>query len=63
MEDEIMVEFEMYHEDGTRTDVTFTDNTGLSIHKLHDFCKRFALAAGYSEQTVEKAFGETVYDE
>lgn len=44
------------------TCVRYDIPTDCSIGELHDCCKKFMLALGFSEKTVEEYFGETVWD-
>ena len=58
------IEFREYHSDDTNVELTFAvDENEMNCAKFHDFCKRFAIAAGYMPSTVEKFFGKTRYDE
>lgn len=34
----------------------------MHISELHALCKRFALALGYADKSVEEYFGETSYE-
>lgn len=55
--------FSCTDEDGTNTELSFAiDVDNMNLYKLHDMCKRFALALTYSPEKVEKTFGETIYD-
>lgn len=55
--------FSYIDEDGTNTNLSFSiDSDNMNIYKLHDMCKRFALALTYSLEQVEELFGETIYD-
>ena len=38
------------------------DEDNMNCYRLHDYCKRFAVACGYMPETVEKIFGKTDYD-
>lgn len=40
----------------------FKVKDGIHISEFHALCKRFALAVGYTEKTVEDYFGETSYE-
>ena len=58
------LEFEFYprcegYED---VDVRFGVNPDISLHQFHRLCKRFALAMGYPESSVEEAFGEDCWE-
>jgi len=41
--------------------LNFIVSKDMTVWDLHRFCKRFALALGYSEKNVEEAFGESRY--
>lgn len=41
----------------------YTIDPDASIWELHDMCKRFMIAMGFAEKTVEEAFGESVFDD
>lgn len=45
------------------TTVVFNVPEGMHINTLHRLCKSFALALGYTEQTVENCFGETMWED
>ena len=47
---------------GHSVKMVFDVEPDASINVLHDLCKRFMLAIGYGESTVEEVFGETDYD-
>lgn len=51
-------------EDSFEENVTlkFRVKDGIHISEFHALCKRFALAVGYTEKTVEDYFGETSYE-
>lgn len=40
----------------------FIVNDNIHISEFHALCKRFALACGYAEKSVEDYFGETSYE-
>ena len=40
----------------------FRVKNDIHISAFHSLCKRFALAVGYTEKTVDKYFGETSYE-
>lgn len=48
---------------GESISLSFEVDEGPSIYKFHHMCKKFAAACGYTEKSIEKAFGETVYEE
>lgn len=59
-----IIEFREYRSDDTNVELTFTVNEDeMNCAKFHNFCKQFAITAGYMPSTVEKFFGETKYDE
>ena len=61
-ENEVQIEFTQWNPDGTRVELTFTeDEDELDVFRFHDICKRFAAAVGYMDSSIEKAFGETKY--
>lgn len=62
MENDIL-SFSCQVADGESTSVTFTMPEDYTIYTLHRLCKRFAAALGYAESTIEKAFGETVWED
>lgn len=43
-------------------DLTFRTTSDMTLGELHSFCKRFALALGYSFEAVEEYFGEDQED-
>ena len=43
--------------------VTFTVPEGMSIMTLHRYCKQFAAAMGYTEESIEECFGKTCWDD
>lgn len=44
--------------------LTYSIGPDENIWKIHSLCKRFCLAMGYSEASVERVFGETtMFDE
>ncbi len=57
----------MYEENdnqfGETLKMTYSIDPDASIWKIHDLCKRFCLAMGFAEKTVEEAFGETAFDD
>ena len=57
------IEFREYHSDETTVELNFNVNDDeMDCARFHDYCKRFAIAAGYMPTTVEKYFGETHYE-
>lgn len=48
---------------GESISLSFDIEKGPSIYKFHRMCKQFAAACGYTEKSIEEAFGETVYEE
>ena len=42
--------------------LSFEVPPNCSIGEFYDCCKKFMLALGFSEKTVEEYFGETVWD-
>ena len=48
---------------GNTLKMTYSIDPDASIWKIHELCKRFCLAMGFAEETVENAFGETVFDD
>lgn len=51
--------FRHHNEDDVAIDLTFTVPTvGTHISTFHDMCRKFALACGYTEHSVEQYFGE-----
>lgn len=62
--DKVTIEFHEYHSDGTVVNLIFDeDDNEMNCARFHDLCKRFAYAAGYMPETIEKFFGETKYEE
>ena len=62
MENEVRIEFTQWNPDDTRVELSFTENNDeMDVYHFHDFCKRFAAAVGYTDVSIEKAFGETKY--
>lgn len=56
----ITYDFHEYRDDGTLVELEFVeDDDIMDCNRFHDFCKRFAIAIGYSSNTVERVFGET----
>ena len=56
----IIYEFREYRDDDTSIELEFVeDDDIMDCNRLHDFCKRFAIAIGYNLNTVERIFGET----
>lgn len=57
----------MYEENdnqhGETLKMTYSIDPDESIWKIHELCKRFCLAMGFSESVVDNAFGETVFDD
>jgi len=51
------------NEDSTPTRLSFDVKEGLHCAALHKMCKAFALALGYTPQTVERYFGEDSDDD
>lgn len=39
-------------------DLTFRTTSDMALGELHEFCKRFALALGFSSNAVEEYFGD-----
>lgn len=39
-------------------DLTFRTTSGMTLGELQRFCKRFALALGYSSKAIDEYFGE-----
>ncbi len=37
--------------------------TEVGIGELHDLCKKFMFALGYTEKTIDEYFGESIWDE
>lgn len=61
----ITVDFNYYDENNKfAPDITLTFRTGeaMTIGELHGFCKKFAIALGYSTELVEEIFGEDSED-
>ena len=58
------LEFEFYpHEEGyPDIDLRFNIEPGFDIWTFKNYCMRFAAAMGYAEKSIEKAFGEEVWD-
>ena len=56
------LEFEFYPNEKLDTyhnvDLRFSVPTDMTLEELHTLCKRFALACGYAEASVEQVFGE-----
>lgn len=54
----------VFHEEDGEEKVTLKfELTGeYTIYTLHRLCKQYALASGFTQKSVEEAFGETVYD-
>ena len=51
--------FSYHNENDIGTNLTFTvPAVGLHISTFHDMCRKFALACGYTEKSVEEYFGE-----
>lgn len=50
-------------DNGESITLSFDVNDGPSIYKFHRMCKQFAAACGYTEKSIEEAFGATVYEE
>ena len=51
--------FSHHDEDNVGINLTFTVPTvGVHISTFHDMCRKFALACGYTEKSVEEYFGE-----
>ena len=57
--------FKVKYNDDYYDDVSlkFTIDPDMSIYRLHALCKSFAATLGYADQSIEKAFGETVYED
>jgi len=61
---EVRYSFSEWQSDGTNISLDFTwDEDDMNCFRFHDFCKRFAIAIGYTPSSVEKAFGVTQYEE
>lgn len=51
--------FNHFDADGIMTTISFTvPAEGTRISTLHAMCRRFALALGYTERSVDEYFGE-----
>ena len=49
--------------DGESVTLSFDIDEGPTIYKFHRMCKKFAAACGYMDESIEDAFGESVYTE
>ena len=59
MERAVEITFMYEADEEPSTFISFTDDADeMDIYKFHDYCKRAAVAMGYSETSVYKAFGE-----
>lgn len=58
------LEFEFYphHEGYEDIDVRFGVTHDIGLSQFHRLCKRFALAMGYPESSVEEIFGEDCWE-
>lgn len=62
-EKEVRINFTQYNPDDEIIELDFNyPDEAMTMATFHDYCKRFALAVGYSEKLVEKYFGPTQYD-
>lgn len=54
---EVRIEFTQWNSDNTRVDLEFIENESeMDIFKFHDLCVRFAAAAGYTDESIKRAF-------
>lgn len=61
----VTVNFNYYDEDNEfapDTELTFRTTTDMTIGELHSFCKKFAIALGFTSEQAEEAFGENIED-
>lgn len=61
----VTVEFQYWNEINPYAadiDMTFRARECMGLNELHSFCKKFAIALGYSPKAVEEVFGEDVID-
>lgn len=58
------LEFEFYpHCEGYHDiDLRFGVNPDITLQEFHGLCKRFALAMGFAESSIEEVFGETYWE-
>ena len=61
----ITIEFNYYNDDNEfapNVNLTFRTTPDMTIGELQSFCKKFAKALGYADESVEEVFGE-YYDD
>ena len=62
MEKSCYYDFSFNNEEGITTSLSFVVPSDCTIQTFCDMCRKFALALGYTEETVDKYLGE-YYDE